>query len=77
MKTKTVPALLFNVSIVLPFIALAISIYGLCKKSPKFYNGEGNKIPIEVIKLQVKGQFVHLSPSDSTKVAQYFYIKSK
>lgn len=68
MKIKTIPALLFSIT------ALIISIYSLYKKSPKFYDSEGNTIPTEIVHLHVKGQFTHLSPADSIKVAKYFYV---
>ena len=41
--------------------------------NPKFYDGEGNRIPIKVVKLFVISQFANMSPQEQQKIDKYFY----
>lgn len=38
-----------------------------------YYDGEGNRIPNDVVKLYVKSHFVNLDSSETNKIKEYFY----
>ncbi len=40
---------------------------------PKFYDGEGNTIPIEAVQMLVKAQFVWLDSTEYQTINTYFY----
>jgi hypothetical protein len=41
-------------------------------KSPKFYDGEGNLIPVPVVQLLVKSQFVYMDKAERDSLRKIF-----
>ena len=43
----------------------------------KFYDGEGNEIPLNVVRLLVQDQFVHLDSNEYKQLDKHFYHRKK
>ena len=41
-----------------------------------FFDGEGNRIPVHIVKLYVRSHFIILEPSEQDSVLKYFPLAS-
>jgi hypothetical protein len=56
-------------------VAFIITIIGLAKYYPRFYDGEGNEISRDNVQLLVKSQFVKITDQEKRKLDSVFYSK--
>lgn len=47
------------------------------KVNTKFYDGEGNEIPLNIVRLLVQDQFVHLDSNEYKQLDKHFYLRKK
>lgn len=50
--------------------------YAVGRDSTKYYDGEDNEIPQEVVSLLVKSQFVIMDSTEDSTINKYFYFKN-
>jgi uncharacterized membrane protein len=59
------------------FACTAIFSYHLGKMDcPKYYDGEGNEIPMAVVNNLVKSQFVIMGSTEEKELNKYFYFRT-